>query len=377
MREKISHGHRWTFFLLAIIPLLLDGAIIPAKVPQGKGLQVALSKPLVVKWTYPTDFTTNLRPATDVDRIYLPLTSGLLVSLNASDGRLTWKTDLGGELSSSPAADEFGVYIASQTIGDQKTDVHARGALRALGREGGITLWMRTLPMPIRGTLISSEANLYGGSSDGRVYAVKKQTGDIVWTLQHSAPFASHPIIFGSRLYIGSEDGYLFSLDKTTGKIYWRYRTRGAVRGSVVVSNDLVYFGSADGYIYAVRQDDGGLRWRRRTGAGVETVAEGPDGLLVASFDNFAYSLSYSNGDSLWKRQLAGRVVTEPLIVPDGVLFTPLSSPAGVVLDLKSGKQLNNLPIGEDNELTASAVAAGNLLFLTTTHGLLAFAHPN
>src|SRR2546421_2712545 len=377
MREKISHSDRWTFFLLAIIPLLLGSTKIPAKAPQGKDLQVALSQPLVVKWTYLTDFTTNLRPATDIDGTYLPLTSGLLVSLSTSDGRLIWKTDLGGELSSSPAADEFGVYIASQTAGDQKTNVHARGALRALGREGGITLWMRTLPMPIRGTLIANDVNLYGGSSDGRVYAVKKRTGDIVWTLQHSAPFASHPTIFGSKLYIGSEDGYLFSLDKTTGKIFWRYRTRGAVRGGVVVSNDLVYFGSADGYIYAIRQDDGRLRWRRRTGAGVQTVAEGPDGLLVASFDNFAYSLSYSNGDSLWKRQLAGRVVTEPLIAPDGVLFTSLSSPIGVVLDLKSGKQLNSLPIGEDNELTASAVTAGNLLFLTTTHGLLAFAHPN
>lgn len=377
MREKISHGQRWIFFLLIIIPLIIDSVEIPAKVPQGKVLQVALSQPLVVKWAFPTDFTTNLRPATDVDRIYLPLTSGSLVSLNASDGRLIWKTDLGGELSASPVADESGVYIASQTVGDQNANVHAKGALRSLGREGGITLWMRTLPMPIRGTLIENEANLYGGSSDGRVYAVKKQTGDIVWSLQHSAPFASHPSIFGSKLYIGSEDGYLFSLDKATGKIYWRYRTHGPVRGSVVVSNDLVYFGSSDGYIYAVRQDDGRLRWRRRTGAGVETVAEGPDGLLVASFDNFAYSLSYTNGDNLWKRQLAGRVVTEPLIAPDGALFTPLSSPIGVVLDLKSGKQLNSLPIGEDNELTASAVTASNLLFLTTTHGLLAFAHPN
>src|SRR5437763_6035217 len=101
MREKISHSHRRTFFLLAIIPLLLSSAKIPAKALQGKDLQVALSQPLVVKWTYPTDFTTNLRPATDIDRIYLPLTSGLLVSLGTSDGRLIWKTDIGGELSST------------------------------------------------------------------------------------------------------------------------------------------------------------------------------------------------------------------------------------------------------------------------------------
>lgn len=376
MREKFSHAYRWAFFLFIYISLPFLKSI-PAKVLQEQLSRIALSQPLVQKWSYPSDFTTNLKPATDGDRIYLPLTSGLLISLSALDGRLVWKTELGGQISSSPAADDSGVYVASQTAEDPKTNIHAKGALRALGREGGITLWMRTLPMPIRGALIANETILYGGSSDGRVYAVKKRTGDIVWTLQHSAPFASYPTIIGSRLYIGSEDGYLFSLDKNTGKVHWRYRTHGAIRGRVALFNDLVYFGSADGYIYAVRQADGQLRWRRRTGAGVQTVAESPDGLLVASFDNFAYSLSYNNGDSLWKRQLAGRVVTEPLVAADGVLFTPLSSPLAVVLDLKSGKKLNSLPIGEDNELTASPVVAGNLLFLTTTHGLFAFARPN
>src|ERR1051326_1748152 len=109
MREKISHDYKRTFFLLFIIPLLFDWATIPAKTSQGKSLQVELSQPLVVKWVYPTDFTTNLSPAAGADRIYLPLTSGSLLSLNVPDGRLLWKTDLGGELSASPAADESGV----------------------------------------------------------------------------------------------------------------------------------------------------------------------------------------------------------------------------------------------------------------------------
>lgn len=338
--------------------------------------QVALSQPLTVKWLYASELTINLTPATDGERIYLPLAAGLLVSLRAADGQLLWKADLGGELSSSPIADESAVYVASEAVGEQGNAPRAIGALRALGREGGITLWMRTLPMPVRGSLIANEINLFGGSTDGRIYAVRKKTGDISWITQHSAPFASHPVIYGPNLYIGSNDGSLFCLNHSTGKILWRYRTRGAIRGRAVVVDGIVYFGSADGYVYAVREADGRLRWRRRTGAGVQTVAFAENGLLVASLDNFVYLLSFKEGDRLWKRLLAGRIAAEPLTSPDGVLFTPLSSSSGVVLDLRDGKQLNSLPFGEDNSLAASPIAAGKVLFVTTRQGLLAFSRP-
>ena len=46
--------------------------------------QPALSQPLTIKWLYESDLTINLTPATDGERIYLPLASGdtrLLASL--------------------------------------------------------------------------------------------------------------------------------------------------------------------------------------------------------------------------------------------------------------------------------------------------------
>jgi outer membrane protein assembly factor BamB len=375
--QNIGNYKRSTVIILLITITHLPFSDIYAQLAPELDSQIALSQPLTVKWLYASELTVNLTPATDGERIYLPLASGLLVSLQAADGQLLWKADLGGELSSSPIADSRSVYMASETVGEQGVAPRASGALRALGREGGITQWMRTLPMPIRGSLIANEVNLFGGSTDGRVYAVKKRTGDISWIMQHSAPFASHPIISGSNLYIGSNDGSLFSLNQNNGKTNWRYRTRGAIRGRAVVVNGLVYFGSADGFVYAVRETDGRLRWKRRTGAGIQTVGFAQTGLLVASLDNFVYLLSFREGDRLWKRQLAGRIAAEPLTMSDGALFTPLSSSTGVVLDLRDGKQLNSLPIGEDNSMAASPIAAGKVLFVTTRHGLIAFSRPS
>lgn len=364
------------FFLLVL-------SYVPVVSPQSlsqteDASQIELSQPLTLRWEFKSDETINLTPATEGERIYLPLSAGSLVSLSTSDGQLIWKMEIGGELSSSPVADERAVYVASEArLEEDSKTPRATGALRALGREGGITQWMRTLPKPVRGALAMNRTAIFGGASDGRVYAVRKSTGDILWLTQFSVVFNSQPAAIGSRLYLGSEEGTLYALDQATGKPLWRYRTRGAIRGRPVAADGILYFGSADGYVYAVYESTGRLRWRTRTGAAVQAVAIAGDGLLATSLDNFVYYLSLPKGARLWKHQLAGRIPAQPLTANDGALFIPLSGDAGVVLDLRDGKQINLLPLGEESSVAASPITAGKLILVTTRHGLLAFSRPS
>jgi eukaryotic-like serine/threonine-protein kinase len=336
---------------------------------------VDLSQPLTLSWKYDSDFTLNLTPAFDQERIYLPLAGGTVVSLMGASGQLNWRSEMGGELSASPIADQRGVYVASETGKPDSGARRATGALRALGREGGVTQWMRTLAMPLRGALTLGNGKLFGGSSDGKIYAFDSANGRARWTYDYGAPFNSQPVVSGSHVYIGSEDGNLLALDEETGKLIWHYRTKGAVRGAVANGNDVVYFGSGDGYVYAVRATDGRLIWRKRTGAGVEAVVKASEELLVASLDNFVYKYSLT-GARLWKRRLPGRISSQPLVTQLGALFMPLSSSAGVVLELRDGKQINLLPTGEEIANSASPIAIGAVVLLTTEHGLLAFAPP-
>lgn len=361
--------------LLSLAALM---SLSPGKAAK-RNPQVALSQPLTIRWRYESNGTLNLTPAFDDDRIYLPLAGGMVVSLRARDGQLYWRSEMGGELSASPVADERAVYVASE-IGPEsgkpeKGIRRATGTLRALGREGGVTQWMRTLAMPLRGTLSVSGNKLIGGGGDGRVYAIDKRSGEILWTFFYSAAFNCQPVVAGERIYVGSEDGNLLALEESTGKMVWRYRTKGPVKGPVALANGTVYFGSGDGYLYAVSSENGRLLWRKRTGAGVEAVALVDDALLVASLDNFAYRYSL-NGRRVWKRQLPGRISSQPLTAEDGALFTPLSSPAGVVLALRDGRQVNSLPTGEEITTSASPIAVGDAVLLTTEHGFLAFAQP-
>lgn len=343
------------------------------------GAHVALSQPLTIRWRYDSNLTLNLTPAFDQERIYLPLAGGTIVSVRARDGQFNWRSEIGGELSASPMADDRGVYVASE-IGPESGTAEAgvrraTGTLRSLSRDGGVTQWMRTLAMPLRGSLSISGNKLFAGGSDGRFHAFDKNNGTILWTLPYDGRFNGHPVAVNGSVYAGNDDGNLLAIEEGTGKMLWRYRTKGPVHGPVAVGDDTVYFGSGDGYLYAVGSVDGRLLWRKRTGAGVEAVALVDNALLVASLDNFVYRFSLT-GRRVWKRQLPGRISAQPLTAEDGVLFTPLSSPAGVVLGLRDGRQVNSLPTGEEITTSASPIAVGDAVLLTTERGFLAFAQP-
>lgn len=343
-----------------------------AEVPAPETL---LSQPLTVRWRYESNVTLNLTPASDNERIYLPLAGGTIVALKASDGELVWRSEMGGELSASPVADESMIYVASEVVSTLGPSQQAGGALRALGREGGVTQWMTPLVKPLRGSLTISGIKLFAGGVDGRAYAFDKRTGGVFWSIPFDAPLNGHPVSSNGRVYFGSEDGTLLALEEATGKLIWSYRTKGAIRGPVAVSGKTVFFGSGDGYVYAVSSEKGRLIWRKRTGAGVEAVTFTTKGLLAASLDNFAYLLS-ENGAMLWKRQLPGRIPSRPLTVQEAALFTPLSSSTAVVLALRDGKQVNALPTGEELTSSAAPIIVGDAIIVTTEHSLLAFAPP-
>ncbi|HWN11890.1 MAG TPA: PQQ-binding-like beta-propeller repeat protein [Pyrinomonadaceae bacterium] len=367
----------WRAVGKAVLTLFVAGGLgwIFAQSVDGPGRQLDLSQPLTVAWRYDSNLTMNLTPAFDKERVYLPLAGGTIVSLKAENGQLNWRSEMGGELSAAPAADDLRVYVASETLKTASSARQATGALRALGREGGVTQWMRTLAMPLRGALTLSDGRLFAASDDGKVYAFAANTGELTWTYDYGHPFKAQPVVTEGFVYVGSEDGNVLSLDANSGKPGWRFKTKGPVRGPVAHHRGVIFFGSGDAYVYAVNAQTGKLLWRKRTGAAVQAVVQPGEDLLAASLDNFVYKFSLT-GARLWKRQLPGRISSQPLLAGDGVLFTPLSSTIGVVLEMRDGRQVNSLPVGEEITTSASSIAVGDTVLLTSEHGLLAFRTP-
>lgn len=358
--------------------ILVATALVPcARVsPRARESQADLSRPLHMQWSFEAENISNITPVVDEEDVYVPLNNGTIVSLRRKNGELSWKSDLGGVITSSPSADAKGVYLASEIppSGESKYP-QATGVLRALGRQSGVTLWMRTLPSPVRGALAANATTLFGRSSDGRIYAVKKENGEIAWIKYGSLPFDSSPLIYGRKIYAVDTGGNLYAIDEGTGNTSWRYRTHARAGASLAVIEGTVYVGSDDGYVHAIEEATGRMRWRARTGTAVQTVQVAGRCVIATSLDNFVYCLSKQRGGKVWKRQLPGRVAARPLVLDDEVLLSPLAGDECVVLSLEDGKKVNSVYVGEDNNSEADPLLSGSLLLLTTRKALMAFSN--
>ena len=344
--------------------------------PAAQENQATLSRPLHVRWSFEAENISNITPAIDGEAVYVPLGNGAVVSLSKESGELSWKSELGGVITSSPAADSRGVYLASEIPPSEGSKYpQATGVLRALGSKSGVTLWMHTLPSPIRGTLAANATTLFGRSTDGRIYAVKKENGEIAWIKYGSLPFNSSPVLYGHKLYVVDAGGSLYALEEDTGQTSWRYRTRGRAGISLAIIEGTVFVGSDDGYVHAIEETTGRMRWRARAGAAVQTVQPAGRCLLATSLDNFVYCLSKQRGKKIWKRQLPGRVAARPLVLDDDVLLSPLAGDECVVLSLQDGRKINSVYVGDDNNSEADPLLSGDLLFLTTRKGVTAFSN--
>jgi outer membrane protein assembly factor BamB len=335
-----------------------------------------LARPIYVRWLFKAEGVTNLSPAADDERAYMPLSNGSVVSLRLSDGGLVWKSDIGGALSAAPAVDNRNVFVASESLPTPKSVyLQATGVLRALSRQSGLTSWMRTLPSPVRGVINLNALNLFVTSSDGRLYALRKETGEIRWIKYNSSPFSALNLLEENTLYACDSYGDIVSIEIESGKTLWRYRTRKQLRAPVAVYGNMVYAGTADGFVYAIDRTNGRLRWRVRTGAAIQAVLAGERWVLATSLDNFVYCLSPQNGAKTWKRQLAGRVTATPLVLNNYVLLAPLVGDECLVLNLEDGKKVNSIYVGEDNNTEAAPLLTAGALLLTTREGLLALTN--
>lgn len=356
-------------FFLALRPGTLSDSAV------GQNL-ADLTRPVYIRWVYKAEGVTNLSPAADNERAYLPLINGVIVSVRLSDGGLIWRSDIGGAISAPPAVDNRNVFVASESLPTPNSIYpQATGVLRALSRQSGLTSWMRTLPSPARGAISQNTQSLFVTSSDGRLYALRKETGEITWIKYNSSPFSTTNLLDGQTLYASDTYGDILSIELENGRTLWRYRTRKPLRAPVAVYGNMVYAGTADGFVYAIDKTSGRLRWRVRAGAAIQAILAGEKWVLATSLDNFVYCLSPQNGVKVWKRQLAGRVTAPPLVLNNYVLLAPLVGDECVVLNLDDGKKVNSIYVGEDNNTEAAPLLTTDALLLTTREGLLALTN--
>jgi outer membrane protein assembly factor BamB len=335
----------------------------------------SLAKPLKAAWSFGSDEMLDFTPAAYGQHLYIPLAGGKIVSVDVPGGSFGWKTEVGGMMSAAPAADEHGVYVATEVASDTRgRGARSRGFLRLLSPESGVPVWVRTLDAPVRGSLTVYEGVLYAASRDGRLYAFEAKTGDIKWVRQNTAPFHTYPLAIGDTLLLCDEAGSVSAFYRTTGQPLWSYRTRPPLRPQPTTRDGIVFVGASEN-VLALDLTSGKLLWRARTSGGVQWLASSPDGIVATTLDNFVYKYSVLEGKRVWKSRLPARVTARPLLTSDGLLLSPLAGDEVIILNPENGRRINSIGVEEDGNTSAAPLLWGDLIVLSTRRGIFAYTN--
>jgi outer membrane protein assembly factor BamB len=263
---------------------------------------------------------------------------GAVVALALDDGRVCWRTPLGGQVRGVPVVDEARVYATA-----------CDGRLTCLDLRDGGDVWSR--PVVEHAVTIAASPVLvaehgrtraivvatYGRRRDrqgGRVVAFNPR-GQHVWApVEVDGNVASTPVVDGQTLYLTTyaqhpSRGALVALDVRTGKRRWTFARRRApgergtcgLRAAPCVHRGTVYVASLDHHLYALDAKTGEVRWQHDLGKGSACRPIWLRGLiLVGTNDGNVHAVDAETGARAWAYPLGGRIFTTPRPFAGGAL---------------------------------------------------------
>ncbi len=252
-----------------------------------------------------------------------------LYAVKGDDGTLQWKYNLGCLAENTPAY-YFGGYVivachSGKLIAVQSPNNHPE---------------LKWSYSKVSGQISASPAvdygNVYIGSLDNNLYALKAQDGTLRWKFPTSGSIESSPAVdLNGRVYVGSDDSKLYAINKDGTRI-WAFSTGGPVRSSPALIGDpndptsyVIYVGSDDKNLYAINAG-GTQKWATQLDSKVSAgpaVTASNDGqktplrVYVGTENGTLYALDATDGHIVWHKASGQAIEGTPLIIENGNIF--------------------------------------------------------
>jgi outer membrane protein assembly factor BamB len=326
----------WSFQagkLLEFSPIVVDGTLY---FQDKDALFYALdAEDGKVRWKNEIGDLAASSPAYADGRVFaVTLEPGTAVALRARDGKVLWERPLGARSETSPV-----VFGESVIVGNES------GTVFALDRDSGEIRWQVSTADSVKGGLALEDGVLYGANYAGEVFALRAANGEEVWSsstsglsLGRGGPVYSTPAVAFGRVYLGSIDGRVYSFDAETGEVAWSHST-----------GDWAYPGPA--------------------------VAETPRSeptVYIGSKDQNFYALDAETGEVRWQEDVGGIVLGAATVLGEVVYVGVIGPKTGTLgFDARTGKRVFEHELGEYNPV----ISDGNRLYLTGSSGIRAFEH--
>ena len=100
---------------------------------------------------------------------------------------------------------------------------------------------------------------IYAGCLDGKVYALKADTGDKVAELDLESPVSSSPVMVDSSILFASREGVVYTIDTALNKIKPLVDIEEVIYGPLCVSEGVVYIHTQDLTLHRINATTGAV----------------------------------------------------------------------------------------------------------------------
>ncbi|MEC7524192.1 MAG: PQQ-binding-like beta-propeller repeat protein [Myxococcota bacterium] len=326
------------------------------------------------------------RPALDPgrDRLYVGSAAGEIWAMTATGARI-YTYDAGSGIAAQPTLDVHRNELFVSTEG---------GVVHKLDASDGDLAWRSEVGGAISREAVLTEDAIYVVSDDDVVSALDRETGEALWRYRRDAPegfyVSAHAglTLADGHLLTAFTSGVVVSLDPADGAVRWERDTAAElepgpdgtprfadVDTTPLVIDDLVYIASFAGGLYALELESGSVRWRDEALTGVTHITAASRRLLVLSSAELGVALvDREDREILW-RKVPPRGAPGPATVTDDLVLFGESQGGFITLSLTTGRELGRIETGHGFSARA-AVADGRGFVLTNGGVLLAFALP-
>ena len=203
-----------------------------------------------LNWSFSTgapnkDCDMPKAPVTDGNRLFIIGLDGVIYSLDASSGQVSWKRKL-------PAAPSTGLALRDKTIYVGTNDQHL---YRLNAETGAVISELATEAKPV-GRLAYANDSLFlflqnGSERVGYIISVDSKLTGVRWKQRSSPDWASErPHLWKDSVVAGNCRGGLAAFRAADGEPQWNLSLKGCIR-SIGSSGDMLFAGVQEGTIYA------------------------------------------------------------------------------------------------------------------------------
>lgn len=309
---------------------------------------------------------------------FLTFQNGLIKKIDFNSGFYFWSFDSGGQIITDLLIDrepEKDIYFAAKSFNYDKTEISERersasqSVLRSVNKMTGVTNWQFSFKAANKAFLYGYKDTIAVLSDTGMLFSVRKSDGRVLWQTSSGKNLTAEPSF--SETFVAVADESLISVfNLADGKLEFQENTKKPVASLLFTVDGKLLWADEKGKIF--RRDAGARKyiWSFKVSGKVSNLVKTEQGVLITSYDNFVYLVSDAGGRQIWKKRLAGRITLKPLVSGGFALLTSLGDNHLSILDLRTGKIVNQISLPDGEYLSSSPVLSDGRLILQTLNAI-------